>query len=232
MSTNIPDVLTVTPRTAGGSRTARRLRRSGQVPGVIYGDGQPQSVQVELLTLNRLLAHAGSVIDLDVGGSVTHVLIKDTQRHPVTGVPQHIDFLRVRMDVAIQTTVVLELTGTDEAPGVVEGGVLNQEAREITVEALPGDIPEVLHHDVSEMGIGATLTLGELTAPDKVTFVDDPETLVATITLPTPEVEEEEPELETETERIGEDGEPVEGEEGEGGDAEASGDSESSDSDE
>src|SRR6478752_6828629 len=226
MSTNIPDVLTVTPRTAGGSRTARRLRRSGQVPGVIYGDGQPQSVQVELLTLNRLLAHAGSVIDLDVGGSVTHVLIKDTQRHPVTGVPQHIDFLRVRMDVAIQTTVVLELTGTDEAPGVVEGGVLNQEAREITVEALPGDIPEVLHHDVSEMGIGATLTLGELTAPDKVTFVDDPETVVATITLPTPEVEEEEPELETETERIGEDGEPVEGEEGEGGDAEASGDSE------
>jgi large subunit ribosomal protein L25 len=163
------------------------------------------------------------------------VLIKDTQRHPVTGAPQHIDFLRVRMDVAIQTAVPLELTGTEEAPGVVEGGVLNQEARELTVEALPGDIPEVLQHDVSQLGIGGTVTLSELTAPAKVTFVDDPETVVATVTLPTPEVEEEEPELETETERVGEDGEPIEGEEGEGGDAEASGDggsdSESGDSD-
>jgi large subunit ribosomal protein L25 len=224
------DVLTVTPRDPSGSRSARRLRRSGQVPGVIYGgDDQPQSVQIELLTLNRMLAHAGNVIDLDVAGSVTHVLVKDAQRHPVTGVPQHIDFLRVRMDVAIQTPVQLELTGAEEAPGVVEGGVLNQEAREILVEALPGDIPETLTHDVSELGIGATLTLGELTAPDKVTFVDDPEILVATITLPTPEVEEEEPEVETETERIGEDGEPVEGEEGDGGDAESSGDDSSSD---
>jgi large subunit ribosomal protein L25 len=225
------DVLTVTPRDPSGSRSARRLRRSGQVPGVIYGGtDQPQAVQIELLTLNRMLAHAGNVIDLDVGGSVTHVLVKDAQRHPVTGVPQHIDFLRVRMDVAIQTPVQLELTGADEAPGVVEGGVLNQEAREILVEALPGDIPETLTHDVSELGIGATLTLGELTAPDKVTFVDDPEILVATITLPTPEVEEEEPEVETETERIGEDGEAVEGEAEGDGDAESSGD-DSSDSD-
>ena len=124
-------------------------------------------------------------------------------RHPVTGQPQHVDFLRVKMDEAIQTTVPLELTGADEAPGVVEGGILAHEMREVTVEALPGDIPDTLTHDVSEMGVGATLTLAELSAPAKVAFVDDPETVVATITLPTPEVEETD-EVELETEVVGE----------------------------
>jgi large subunit ribosomal protein L25 len=198
------DALPVSSRDPSGSRSARRLRREGQVPGVVYGgDGEPQPVQVERLTLNRFLAHAGSVIEIAVDGSATPVLIKETVRHPVTGQPQHVDFLRVKMDEAIQTTVFLELTGVDDAPGVVEGGILAQEMRELTVEALPGDIPDTLTHDVSGMGVGATLTLAELSAPDKVSFVDDPETVVATITLPTPEVEETD-DVELETEVVGE----------------------------
>jgi large subunit ribosomal protein L25 len=171
---------------------------------VVYGgDGEPQAVQVGQLTLNRFLVHAGSVIEIDLEGSSTPVLIKETVRHPVTGQPQHVDFLRVRMDEAIQTTVPLELTGAEEAPGVVEGGILSHEMREVTVEALPGDIPDALTHDVSELGVGATLTLAELSAPGKVTFVDDPETVVATMTLPSPEVEETD-EVELETEVVGE----------------------------
>src|SRR4051794_17339731 len=199
------DSLDVTAREAAGSRSARRLRRQGQVPGVIYGGGdEPQPIQVDGLTLKRWLAHSGAVIDLAIDGSTTPVLIKEAVRHPVTNEPVHIDFLRVKMDEAIQTTVFLELENADAAPGVVEGGVLAQELREITVEALPGDIPEGLTHDVSDMGVGATLTIAELRAPANVTVVDDPETDVATITLPTPEVEEEPEELELETQVVGE----------------------------
>jgi large subunit ribosomal protein L25 len=198
------EALPVTTREPSGSRSARRLRRTGQVPAVVYGgEGDPVAVSIEALTLNRWLANAGSVIDIAIDGNATPVLIKETVRHPVTGAPQHVDFLRVRMDVAIQTTTVIELEGADEAPGVVEGGVLSHELREVTVEALPGDIPETITHDVSGMGVGATLTLAELTAPANVTFVDDPESVVATMTLPTPEVEEDE-DVELETQVVGE----------------------------
>ena len=76
----------------------------------------------------------------------------------------HIDLLRVRLDVEIQATVVLELIGAEDAPGVKEGGVLEQITRELTIEALPNDIPDSLKHDVSEMEIGDTLTLESLDA--------------------------------------------------------------------
>ena len=116
------------------------------------------------------------------------------------------DLLRVNMDETIHTTVVLELTGADEAPGVVEGGVLNQETRELNIEALPGDIPDSIVHDVSGMEMNATVTLSAVTVPAGVTLLDDPEeTVIATITPPTLEPVEEE--IETETELVGEDGE-------------------------
>jgi large subunit ribosomal protein L25 len=130
------------------------------------------------------------------------VLVKDLQRHPVRGEAVHVDLLRVNMAEKIHTTVVLELTGADEAPGVVEGGVLSQEAREITIEALPGDIPDSIKHDVSALEMNATLTLESITAPAGVTFVDDGETVIASIMPPT--LEPVEDEIETETELVGE----------------------------
>ena len=121
----------------------------------------------------------------------------------------------------IHTTVVLELTGGDDAPGVTEGGVLSQETREINIEALPGDIPDSITHDVSAMQINDTLTLSAVTVPDGITFLDDlEETVIATITPPPAEPVEEE--IETETELVGEDGEPIA--EGEEADAQAEGD--------
>jgi large subunit ribosomal protein L25 len=126
----------------------------------------------------------------------------------------------VNMSETIHTTVTLELTGAEEAPGHVEGGVLNQETRELNIEALPGDIPDSIVFDVSRMEMNATATLSELTPPDGVTFLDDPEeTVLATITPPT--LEPVEDEIETETELVGEDGEPLEGEELEAAQAEA-----------
>jgi large subunit ribosomal protein L25 len=198
-------------RDADGSRGARRLRRSGQIPGVVYGGGEdPVTLQIELLTLRRVLAHAGQIVDLDLDGATVPVLLKDTQRHPVTGEPVHVDLLRVRMDVAIQTTVVVELVGADDAPGVKEGGVMEQVNREITVEALPGDIPDTLTLDVSGMTVNDTLTLADLTPPAGVTLIDDPETVLATCTPPRLEVEPTE-EIEEETELVGEGEAPAEG---------------------
>jgi large subunit ribosomal protein L25 len=204
--------LALTARTPEGSRSARRLRREGRVPGVVYGgDGPPEHFAVDARILRNTLAHAGAILEVSIdGGAGSPVLVKDVQRHPVRGEAVHVDLLRVNMAEKIHTTVSLELTGVDAAPGVVEGGVLSQETRELNIEALPGDIPDSIVHDVSGMEMNATLTLSAVTAPSGVTLLDDPdETVIATITPPTAEPVEEE--IETETEVVGE--EAVEGEE-------------------
>ncbi|MCW3065647.1 MAG: ribosomal rRNA E-loop binding protein Ctc/L25/TL5, partial [Solirubrobacterales bacterium] len=191
-------------RDVDGSREARRLRRAGQIPGVVYGGGEdPVALQIEVLTLRRVLAHAGQIVDLDLDGTTIPVLLKDTQRHPVNGEPVHVDLLRVRMDVAIQTTVVVELVGFDDAPGAKEGGVIEQVNRDVTVEALPGDIPDGLQLDVSGMEVNDTLTLADLIAPSGVTLVDEPETVLVTCTPPRLEVEPTD-EIEEETGLVGE----------------------------
>ena len=205
--------LSLTARAPEGSRSARRLRRDGQVPGVIYGgDGGPQHFAVDARILRNTLAHSGAILEVSIdGGSGVPVLVKALQRHPVRGEAVHVDLLRVNMSEKIQTTVSLELTGAEEAPGSVEGGVLNQETRELNIEALPADIPDSIAFDVSKMEMNATATLAELEAPEGVTLLDDPdETVLATITPPT--LEPVEDEIETETALVGEDGEPLEGE--------------------
>jgi large subunit ribosomal protein L25 len=197
--------LHVSLREAAGSREARRLRRTGAIPGVVYGGGEdPLSFAVEERTLRHALANAGAVMDLTVkGGGSTPVVVKEMVRHPVTNATMHIDLLRVRLDVKIQATVFLELTGVDDAPGIKDGGVLEQQLRELNIEALPNDIPESLTHDVSEMQIGDTLTLEALTAPATLTLLDDPDTLVATLSPPRLQVESDD-EIESETGVVGE----------------------------
>jgi large subunit ribosomal protein L25 len=211
MASTESSTLPLTTRDPEGSRSVRRLRREGQVPGVIYGGGEdPQHFAVDARTLRNTLAHAGQVIEVSLDGSSTNVLIKDVQRHPVRGEAMHVDLLRVRMDVAIHATVPIHFEGADEAPGVTEGGIFNQELREVNIEALPGDIPEFIAHDVSGLVMNETITLEVLTAPPGVKLLDDPETTIATITPPTLEPVEEE--IETETELVGEDGEPIDAE--------------------
>lgn len=197
--------LHVTPREAAGSREARRLRRTGGIPGVVYGGGEdPLSFAVQERTLRHALANAGAVMDLTIkGGGTTPVVVKELVRHPVSNATVHIDLLRVRLDVKIQATVFLELTGVDDAPGTKDGGVLEQQLRELNIEALPNDIPDSITHDVSEMQIGDTLTLDALTAPATLTLLDDPETVVATLSPPRLQVEADD-EIESETEVVGE----------------------------
>ena len=225
MATNQGTRLALTPRdTSGGSRATRRLRRTGQVPGVLYGgEGEPVSFTVDARELRHALAARGAVLELAIDGSSTPAVLKDAHYHPVRGETLHVDFLRVRLDVAIHATVLLDLVGAEDAPGVKEGGVLEQVSHQLNIEALPTAIPEAIVVDVSGMEIAATMHLSEITAPEGVEFLDDPEeTIIATVVVPT-EVEEPE-EIEEETELIGEDGEPIEAPDEEGEESAGEGD--------
>jgi large subunit ribosomal protein L25 len=216
--------LDVKSRGAEGSRAARRLRRSGRVPGVLYGGGgESIGFDVDSRELRLALARSGAVLDLSIDGAkATPVVLKETQRDPVRGETVHVDLLRVRLDQAIHAVVPLELTGAEDAPGVKEGGVLEHITRELNVQALPTAIPESLVHPIGEMQIGDTILLAAVAVPEGVTLLDDvEETVVATLSPPKLQVEEEE--VESETELVGEDGEPVaSAEDGEGGDSEGS----------
>ncbi len=197
--------LDVSTRDALGSRASRRLRRSGRVPGNLYGgDGEALSFDVDARELRLALARAGAVLDLKVDGAkATPVVLKEAQRDPVRGDTVHVDLLRVRLDQAIHAVVALELTAIDDAPGVREGGILEQITREVNVQALPTAIPESIAHEVSQMQIGDTLTLAAVAPPAGVTLLDDPETVIATLTPPKLQTETE-AEIEAETEVVGE----------------------------
>jgi large subunit ribosomal protein L25 len=214
--------LSISARESSNSRATRRLRRAGQVPGVLYGGGEdPMAFAVDDRELRHALAALGAVVELQLDGDATPAVLKDAQRHPVRGHTLHVDFLRVRLDVAIHAVVALELIGGDDAPGTKEGGVLEHVTREINIEALPNDIPERLELDVSQMQINDTLHLSEVKAPDGVTILDDvEETVAATLTPPRLQAELDaldEEAMEQETAVVGEGEAPAEGE----GDAEA-----------
>jgi large subunit ribosomal protein L25 len=208
MSDQTSTALAATRREPSNSRATRRLRRAGLVPGIVYGgDAEPIPFEIDARELRNTLAKASAVIDFQLDGGTTEpVVLKELVRHPVTGLTTHLDLLRVNLSVKIQTQVVLELTGAEEAPGVVEGGVLEHVMREITVEALPNEIPDALHLDVSDLGVAGTVTLGELKAPSGVEIIGDPEAAVVTITASRASRASggEGDEIETETELVGE----------------------------
>jgi len=210
------ETLKVAPREKFGSRSSRRLRREGLVPGVVYaGGGEARSFQAGEREIRSVLAGGQALFDLELDGTkAVPVVVKDQQLHPVRGSLQHIDLQEVKLDEQIQAEVAIELEGTEDAPGVKGGGVLEHVTREITVEALPTEIPERIVADVSEMEINDTLQLSTLTVPDGVKMVADEPEEVTIATLSPPRVEEEpEPAVEEEAELVGEEGEapPEEG---------------------
>lgn len=204
--------LDVASRDPEGSRSARRLRRTGRIPGVLYGGGSdPVSFSVDARELRLALASSGAVVDLSIDGAkATPVVLKETQRDPVRGETTHVDLLRVRLDKPIHAIVPLELTGVEDTPGVKEGGILEQLTRELNIEALPTSIPESIVHELGELGIGDSLALEAISVPEGVTLLDDLATTVASVSAPRLQTEEES-ELESETELVGE----AEGESGE-----------------
>jgi large subunit ribosomal protein L25 len=211
------ETLKVAPRSEFGSRSARRMRRAGLVPGVVYSGGaEARAFQVAEREVRTVLAGGQALFDLEIEGSKkVPVVVKEQQLHPLRGNLEHIDLHEVRLDEAIQAEVAIELEGAEVAPGVKAGGVLEHVTRETTVEALPTDIPERIVADVSAMEIGDTLTLSALSVPEGVKLIADEPDEVTIATLSPPRVEEApEPSLEEEAELVGEEGEAPAAEEG------------------
>jgi large subunit ribosomal protein L25 len=183
--------LAVLQRSQLGSAESRRLRRQGLIPGVLYGRSDPVAIAVgdrELRAALTTAAGSHAVLDVAIdGGSAHSAILKDFQRDKVRGTIVHIDLQEVRLDQPIQTSVAVTLVG--DPIGVREGGVLNQVTNEINVEALPLEVPQHLEADVSGLGIGETLRLAQITVPEGVRLLDDPdETVLASVQLAREEV--------------------------------------------
>jgi large subunit ribosomal protein L25 len=185
--------LKANPRTRQGSRGTRRLRKEGLVPGVVYGHGgEAKLFSVVDRELRVVLSEGHALFDLEIEGQeAVPVVVNEQQYHPVKGDVIHMDFLEVNLNEKIEAEVSIELEGTEQAPGVREGGVLEHVLREVTVEALPTEIPELLVVDVSAMEINDNVTLEAVVAPEGVTIVADDPGEVTVATLSPPRVEEE-----------------------------------------
>jgi large subunit ribosomal protein L25 len=205
--------LDVKPRDDAGSAVARRLRANGMIPGVLYGAGKKaHPFTVEERELRRVLTgehglHA--ILDVVFDGQKTehHAVLKEYQLDPVRPRLLHVDLHEVRLDQVIQTQVAVEPVG--ESPGVKEGGALTLVLREVNVEALPMEVPDRLELEISDMTIGDSLRVADIAVPEGVQLLDDPDSVVATVTPPT---KVEEPEVEEEEEELLEGEEAVEGE--------------------
>jgi large subunit ribosomal protein L25 len=193
-------VLTAHKREGRGGGRARRLRKTGAVPGVVYSDGAPAEViQIDAHDFGLILQHHGESMILTLAiedGEPVPVLLKDVQHHPVSGDLLHADFLKISMTEMLETHVPIHLTG--EAEGVKLGGVLDQSLFELQIEGLPGDIPESIDVDVSAMEIGDHLTVADIALPAGLTVIAEGDLAVASVLPP----------------RLEEDAEPEEGEGG------------------
>jgi large subunit ribosomal protein L25 len=221
--------LEVKEREEVGTRISKRLRRQGLIPGVLYGRSEPHAITIPERDLRRALTSEGglnAILDVMLEGQKTAhpSILKEYQQDPVKGRLIHVDFQEVRLDKPIHATVPVHLVGAEDSPGIREGGVLSQVSRDVNVEALPMEIPEHLDLDVSRMQMNDTLRLSDLSAPEGVKLLDDPEeTVLATVSMPALEVEPEPVEAELEEGEVpeGEEGEAAEGaaEESAGGEA-------------
>jgi large subunit ribosomal protein L25 len=188
--------ITIHPRSDTGKGAARRMRRAGQVPGVVYGPKRATAlVSVDTLQVERRLAHLeGSHLIRLVSSAPTGaepgermVLVREMQRHPVTGDVLHADFYEVDLTERLAVSVPLHFVG--KAAGVVAGGILQPILREIEVECLPTEIPEFLEVDVSALGIHDAIHLAELTLPEGVQAMGDATQTLVTVLPPTVEAQ-------------------------------------------
>jgi len=165
--------ITATSRKDEGKGASRRLRRSGQLPAIVYGgDAAPQNIQLSQEKIWVASQHEwfySSIMDLEVDGKVQQVLLRDMQRHPYKQIIMHLDFQRVSANEAIRVSVPLRLVNAETSPaGKTAGVVLTQELNDVEVICLPGNLPEAIDVDLSKMEIGDTVHLSEVALPKGV----------------------------------------------------------------
>ncbi len=178
--------LVASVRPEAGKQAARRLRRQGQLPGVIYGKKAGSiPLTLPLKELERILARDGEnallkVVVTDQGADREFMaVIRGTQRHPIKGVLTHADLYQVSMEEKLRATLPVILEG--EPQGIKEGGILQHGLREVEVESLPGDLPESLAVDIRGLSVGGHLTVADLKTPPGVKVLTAPEAVVATV---------------------------------------------------
>jgi large subunit ribosomal protein L25 len=172
------------PRQGGGKNDARRLRRTGMIPAVVYGAGQDaMAIAVDPKQMRRILnSESGhnSIFDLTLDGQSAKVMIVDWQYEPIKSALLHVDLKRIAMDKVLRVKVPVMLKG--EAPGVkVQGGILEQLVREVEIECLPADIPGHIDADVSQLAFGQVIRVSDLVAAatGTVKFITDEDQPVA-----------------------------------------------------
>ena len=183
-------VLTANAREKVGKGSAREARRQGNIPAVIYGDKKsPIPIVIEQKILVRQLSTGGffnTLFDIDINGELNRVLPRDVQLHPVTDVPEHVDFLRVSATTKISVEVPVEFIGDDVSPGIKSGGVLNVVRYTVEVSCTPDLIPSTLSVDLSSAEIGDSLHISAVNLPEGVTpTISDRDFTIATIVAPT-----------------------------------------------
>ena len=189
-------ILTATSGRTTGNSSSRRLRSEGRIPAVVYGLGMdPLSISVERRELRAALSGSSgmnTILDLSIDGSVYPSIIKDVQRHPVRRNIEHLDFIQVNLDEQIVVSVRVRLEG--EAEEVQNNnGLIDQILTEIEVSTTPRNIPDEIVYDISALDMDSTVTVADLTIPDGVTVVSDPESTVVTVSIMrTPVLDEEE----------------------------------------
>ena len=196
--------ITAESRAETGKGAARTARRAGRIPAVIYGHGrEPESLSVSAMEFDKLLqgvTGGSSVIELEVGGKKVQTLLREVQRHPTSRTVMHIDFYEIHAGEVITVGVPIHLIGTPE--GVRNtGGILEQFHRELQIEVLPKNIPDVVDVDVTALEINQTLHISDIDVPN-VKILDDPTTTLCGVMPPrveeVPEVEALEEAEETE----------------------------------
>jgi len=205
-----------------GSRESRRVRKTGSVPAIVYGKGtEPVSIAVDAHDLHVVLhteAGANALINLEIeGGATLLTMARVIERHPFRNEYRHIDFVTVSLDEIVSAEVAIHFEGTPI--GVTNGGVFSPQRTHVVIEALPTAIPSAIVLDVSNVEIGDSLRIADLPVIEGVTYAEDPEAVVMSVTTLAAEVvEEPAEELEGEGEELAEGEEPAEGEqEGESG---------------
>lgn len=190
------------PRAQTGSAAMRRMRRAGQVPGVVYGaGGETVAIALGRSELARHLEHESfhsHILTLHLDGGREQVVLRGLQRHPVRAEVLHVDLLRVRRDEKIRMLVPLHFIGEDEAPGVrQQSGLVSHLKTEAEVSCLPSQLPEFLAVDVSGLHIGEPVHLSALELPEGVELVElahgqDPAVVIINVRRESIEPEEEE----------------------------------------
>jgi len=213
----------INKRQETSKKELKKMRKDGNIPGIYYSGGSNESIPIIIAKhdFNLALKSGARIFNIAVGDKKQNVLFKSVQYHPVTDEIIHIDLYGVRMDQAINIKVLIELIG--DAIGVKdEGGILNQPLNELEIQCLPGDIPDLIELDISELAMGNSLNASDIKLDDKFSLVTPEDSVIVSVTQPMKEVD---PTIETD-----EDEEFIEGEEGEDSTDQEEGDNASKDS--